>query len=117
MSLTSVNLEPEQGDAADYTKGGDGTWKDVPDAEFRAAFCKCMDGDGASKQRANFTELVVRFSEACSLRHEAPDPRYPLRGVLVLATSSTTRGNGARQFIHRIVHRCSPRHPLHVPLV
>ncbi|OUS45697.1 ABC1 family-domain-containing protein, partial [Ostreococcus tauri] len=52
------------GNPADYTQGGPGTWKVISDDEFRRAFKLCMDGeDGNAKIRSNFTELVIDLTK------------------------------------------------------
>lgn len=52
------------GNPADYTQGGPGTWKVISDDEFRRAFELCMDGeDGNAKVRSNFTELVIDLTK------------------------------------------------------
>ena len=54
----------EDGNQADYTQGGPGSWKPITDAEFRRAFEVCMDGEeGNPKVRANFTELVIDLTK------------------------------------------------------
>jgi len=54
----------EDGNQADYTQGGPGSWKPITDEEFRRAFEVCMDGEeGDPKVRANFTELVVDLTK------------------------------------------------------
>jgi len=54
----------ENGNQADYTQGGPGSWKVISDDEFRRAFEVCMDGEeGNPKVRANFTELVLDLTK------------------------------------------------------
>jgi len=54
----------EDGNQADYTQGGPGSWKVISDDEFRRAFEICMDGEeGEPKVRANFTELVIDLTK------------------------------------------------------
>ena len=54
----------EDGNQADYTQGGPGSWKPITDDEFRRAFEVCMDGEeGNPKVRANFTELVIDLTK------------------------------------------------------
>ena len=54
----------ENGNQADYTQGGPGSWKVISDDEFRQAFKTCMDGeDDNPKVRSNFTELVLDLTK------------------------------------------------------
>jgi hypothetical protein len=54
----------EQGNQADYTQGGRGSWKVISEENFRSAFKICMDGDDDNpKLRSNFTELVLDLTK------------------------------------------------------
>ena len=82
----------EDGNQADYTQGGPGSWKPITDDEFRRAFEVCMDGEeGESKGESefhgighrphqDFHRLPVQFTSVHGFRHSIVDDARFRRG-------------------------------------